>query len=319
MKVKKKMVIFIGGTAFSGSTFFDLILSNDPAGFSCGEVRALFNPSQPYHLNPVCGCGIKGCNLWQQVLKGGVENIYTNIFNLLPNIAFIVDSSKDPYWIRSQSKNLIAREIECKHILIWKSPLEFAYSCRKRGKIDWQKAWINYHRMYLTAITDWKSVKYSELTNNPEALKKICNYLQIPYFSTKSNYWDKSHHILFGNESAKIHLRSKSPYHSKKKKQGHCSERNYTNIENPYRTIYYIKVNDHSLRSEVKEFITTNKKLQTILALLNERDIKNKYMGVYSDYHLRFSWLHFNLRAAKKLIVNKLNRYKNRFTSSFTI
>jgi hypothetical protein len=313
MNVKKKKVIFIGGTAFSGSTFFDLILSNDPAGFSCGEVRALFNPSQPYHLNPLCGCGSKSCNLWQQVLTGGIKNLYTNIFNLSPCVEFIVDSSKDPYWLRSQTKNLIAKGIACKHILIWKSPLEFAHSCKKRGKIDWHKAWINYHRMYLTAIKNWRSVKYSELANNPTTLRKICSYLKIPYFSTKPNYWDKSHHILFGNESAKIHLQPKSTLHGKmlEKKNDYNSNRDGSHIENFHRTIYYTRVNDQDLKKNVQQLISGDIKLQKILTLLNEHDITNDFKGVYSNYNLHLSWLNFNLRTAKRLTINKLRRYRN--------
>jgi hypothetical protein len=267
MKIIKKKVIFIGGTAFSGSTFFDLILSNDPGGFSCGEVRALFHPSQPYHLNPLCGCGIKGCNLWQQVLKGGVKNLYTSIFHLFPNIAFIVDSSKDPYWIRSQSKNLSDRGIECKHILIWKSPLEFAYSYQKRGKIGWQKAWNSYHRMYLTAIRDWKSVKYFDLVNNPDTLKKICSYLEIPYFSTKSNYWNKTHHILFGNESAKIHLKAQNSFQDNflKEKSDNCSKQDLFDSKDRHRTIYYTKINDLNLEKNVQKLLSKNVKLQKML------------------------------------------------------
>jgi hypothetical protein len=313
MNVKKKKVIFIGGTAYSGSTFFDLILSNDPAGFSCGEVKALFNSSQLYHLNPLCGCGSKSCNLWQQVLKGGRKNLYSTIFNLSPDVEFIVDSSKEPYWIRSQTKNLIAKGIECKHILIWKTPLEFAHSYKKRGKVDWHKAWISYHRMYLTAIKDWRSVKYSELANNPNTLKMLCNCLKIPYFSTKYNYWDKSHHILFGNESAKMHLQTKSSLEGKvsEGKNNHNTTPKGAYSESLHRTIYYSKVNDQDLKKNVQQLISCNVKLQKMLALLNERDITNEFKDVYSDYNLNFSWLHYNLRTVKRLIGNRLKKYKN--------
>ena len=57
-----KKVIFIGGTSYSGSTFFDMILANDPKGFSCGEVNALFNPYRPHHTDPLCGCGDINCD-----------------------------------------------------------------------------------------------------------------------------------------------------------------------------------------------------------------------------------------------------------------
>jgi hypothetical protein len=319
MNVKKKKVIFIGGTAYSGSTFFDLILSNDPKGFSCGEVRGLFNPSQPYHINPLCGCGRNDCSLWQNVLKGGKTNLYTNIFVLTPHVEFIVDSSKDPYWIQSQAKNLLSKGIECKHILIWKSPLEFAHSCKKRGKIDWHKAWMNYHRMYLTAIKNWRSVKYSDLANNSHTLRKICNYLKIPYFSTKSNYWDKKHHILFGNVSAKTHLETENQLYDEvsEDKSDNTFDQDSSYTINRHRTIYYTNVNDNDLKKNVELLISGDIKLQKMLMLLNERDIKNDYNGVYSNYNLDLSRINFYLRKTKRLTIRKLRRYRNQFAGKF--
>ena len=44
-----KQVIFVGSTSYSGSTFFDMTLGNDPTGFSCGEVYAFFHPFRPHH------------------------------------------------------------------------------------------------------------------------------------------------------------------------------------------------------------------------------------------------------------------------------
>lgn len=62
MRVKSKKVIFIGGTSYSDSTFLDMILANDPSGFSCGEVLALFHPTRSYHIDPLCGCGDRDCD-----------------------------------------------------------------------------------------------------------------------------------------------------------------------------------------------------------------------------------------------------------------
>ena len=46
----ERMVIFVGGTSFSGSTLVDMMLANDPAGLSCGEVYAIFYPYRRHHL-----------------------------------------------------------------------------------------------------------------------------------------------------------------------------------------------------------------------------------------------------------------------------
>ncbi len=143
-----RKVIFVGGTAYSGSTLFDLTLGNDVHGFSCREVSAYFRPFRPHHVAPVCGCGDPQCGLWREIKAGGEEQLYQTILDRLPNVEFIVDSSKDPLWIRSQVRNLARQRIETKHILIWKTPLEMAASWAKRGhSASWERAWVSYHQL----------------------------------------------------------------------------------------------------------------------------------------------------------------------------
>jgi len=312
-----KKVIFIGGTSFSGSTFFDMILSNDPEGFSCGEVDALFYPYRSHHINPLCGCANRRCDLWQRVLSAGVKNVYNTIFNLFPNIKFIVDSSKNPYWISSQTKNLMKERIESKHILIWKTPLEIAYSYEKRGEKNWYKHWINYHRLYLTAVENWRAVKYSELTNNPNIIKKLCEYIQIPYFSTKSNYWEKEHHTIFGNVSAKIHLHPKNLFDKNIEKPSNYNFDRYAcSIEDLHRTIYYTRINDHDLEKRVKLKIEGDKKIQRILDALDDRDILYGLNGKYPDDHLRLSRFYFVLRKVKRIAFLNLMKIRYCFLNS---
>jgi hypothetical protein len=56
-----KKLINIYGTARSGSTMLDLILGNDPKGFSLGEVANWFYPWRTHHFDIKCGCGIYPC------------------------------------------------------------------------------------------------------------------------------------------------------------------------------------------------------------------------------------------------------------------
>jgi hypothetical protein len=35
----------------------DLMLSNTPAGSSCGEIYAMFRPWRLHHRHPACACG----------------------------------------------------------------------------------------------------------------------------------------------------------------------------------------------------------------------------------------------------------------------
>lgn len=263
-----RKVIFVGSTAFSGSTFFHMILANDPKGFSCGEVRSLFHPYRTQHAQPVCGCGDNNCRLWYQVRERGADRLYETLFEMNPEVEFIVDSSKNPFWIQSQSENLSKQGIEAENILIWKTPLEFAYSCQRRDRFeDWDERWIEYHRRYFSLVDEWGSVKYRSVTSEGTVLEDACAYLGIPYFEGKEQYWHKRQHVLFGNYSAKFHLYSEdaaSEYLSGTFDQERLQY---------YRSIYYHEVEDEALRATVGEAMSESAYFERILDLLAAHDV----------------------------------------------
>jgi len=203
-----KKVIFIAGTCYSGSTLLDMTLGNDPKGFSIGEVNALFEPYRPHHFYPECGCYNKKCQLWSKLKQGGLANLYTNIFKQYPNIEYIVDSSKEPLWINARIKALKKQGIAYEIVLIWKTPLEIANSFNKRDDYShWAKAWVNYHRLlYTLQPQQWSAISYHDYVRNPASLKTLCQQLGIEYFAGKEKFWEKEHHIVFGNHSARKHL-----------------------------------------------------------------------------------------------------------------
>jgi hypothetical protein len=194
---------------------------------------------------------------------------------MLPEIEFIVDSSKSPFWIESQSRFLAKAGIEVKHLLIWKTPEELAYSFKKRGYSHWDRAWLGYHRTYASIIPQWRSINYSELSTVRETLEKVCSYIGIPYFHDKNKYWKKRHHLLFGSNSAKIHLYSKeSLTFNRIKKDIKAVHRINTN--KPHQTINYQKIKDERLIAEVDRIIQQNKVLQVVKSLLEARSVNAK-------------------------------------------
>ena len=188
-----KKVIFIGGTSFSGSTMLDMMLGNSHSSFSAGEVRGLFQPRRLGHINPPCGCGNNGCKLWSKILTAGKFNLYHELFKSFPGINTIIDSSKDPFWINEQRKNLQNKGIKTDVILIWKTPSEFAYSRLKRDKLlGWKRTWINYHRLLFSLIEGWRSIQYLELVRKPVSkLREICQLIDLPFNPEMQNYWQK--------------------------------------------------------------------------------------------------------------------------------
>ena len=205
-----KKIIKIGGTAYSGSTLLDLILSNDPNGFSCGEMYALFRPHRKHHFRPKCSCNDPKCDIWGIIQEGGEHDVWKNLSNLLPNISFFVDSSKNTENLADQINSDDFRGFEVFNIIIWKTPVEFAYSCYKRNKLsNWKKSYVNYHKQYFSIVNKWYSVRYSEfVSDTSQKLRRLCEIIGINYFPGKENYWSKEHHTLFGSDSAKLHLYS---------------------------------------------------------------------------------------------------------------
>ncbi len=253
-----KKVIFVASTSYSGSTFLDMTLGNDPAGFSIGEVNALFEPTKPHHYTPVCGCHQQTCTLWEQMRRLPVTRLYTAVFEKFPAVNFIVDSSKDPLWINKRIKELTGQGIDYRIALIWKSPLEIAHSFDKRGDYhNWQRSWVNYHRLlYTLQPANWTTINYSDYTSDPASLEQFCQSLDIPYFPGKERFWEKTHHLLFGNHSARKHLI-----------QSHKDNQQAESMNN-FQTIVHTPVQDSALETRVAADMQTNPVIGQIQSIL---------------------------------------------------
>lgn len=271
-----KQVIFIGGTSYSGSTFINLMLGNAPDAFSCGEVSFYFRPTKPKYLDPDCSCGNPECTVWPHLKSSGEVNLYENIFKMFPHINTIIDSSKNPLWINDMTRNMRNSGIACKNVLIWKTPEEFRSSRAKRGREHgWRKAWVNYHRSYFRLVKDFTVVKYSDIAKNPNLLQPLCHCLDIPYHAGQEQYWEKTHHSLFGNSSANIHLHQQNSnafsYYEKEIKD---TWKNYGFVESGHQAIQYDTNNTELVK--VDSEADKGKFVDRIVAFLETRDfLKN--------------------------------------------
>jgi len=260
-------VIFIGGTSYSGSTMLDMILANDPKGYSLGEINALFRPYRKHHFEEIER--LKKDDKWRKILKAGENELYKNLFRYFPEIDFFVDSSKNPLWINKHIKILVNKNIEVKNVCIFKTPVEIAYSFNKRGLSNqWERTWENYHRLYFALISDFKTVAYKDLVNNDTTLKKLCEYLEIPFFETKKNFWEKQHQTFFGNNRARIHTNN---LNSEGEEKLDLSKR-----KDEYRKIYYEEVHDKDFISSVIKIMDRNNNLEKISSILENYNILNE-------------------------------------------
>lgn len=300
--VHMKKVIFVGGTEYSGSTFFHMILANDPHGLAIGEVHNFFRPSRPYHFQMHCSCGEQPGKLWLDVKNEGETRLYAALFDAFPEVDYIVDSSKNPLWIHDQMQHLERQGIATQNILIWKTPYELAHSFQKRGDVNkWQRSWEVYHRIYFTLIEQWRAISYGGFTNERSLLTSACAYLQLADFPGKERYWEREQHVLGGNPSARVHLYAEDNPNFKEN-----IERSSSRIDvaeaGTHRRIRYSAVVEPSLQALVNEQIENNSMITPILNMLQSRDVGNRPSDIEKDFsHLQMSSSAVQLRRVKQI------------------
>jgi hypothetical protein len=296
-----KKVIFVGGTSFSGSTFFHLTLANDPAGFAAGEVFRLFHPMHIRHLpqNMRCGCDDNDCSHWERVKKVGRSHLFEKIFEINPGVEFIVDSSKNIVWINEQSNRLAKQGIDVYHVVIWKTLLEFAQSLQKRNRLQEGNGltdWLRYHRTFYSFFPDWRSVQYLEYTQNQKVvLNSVCNYLGIPNFDGKDRFWEKSHHVLGGNPSARIHLFNKDSSNYMDERQRATPLHGEVMVdEKKHRNVYYEKPDQEALQKYVHQLRNELPLIKQVEEMLNDFNVVNEAetLRLWPDLQLKAVSMH---------------------------
>lgn len=302
-----KVVIFVGGSSYSGSTMLDLMLGNDDRGFSCGEISSYFNPTKHPHHHPRCGCGNELCDTWKEIRKHGASRLYQTIFEMHPNVTFIVDSSKNPLRIGKQQKRLRESGVSYRNILIWKHPFQAAYSYKKRGVYgNWERNWVSYHRLYCSLFRNWRSVSYEAVTSTGKALRRVCCCAGISYFPGKEKYWERRHCIIGGNHSARIHLqRMKTAEHA------HAREMMYSNkepyVERRHRGIY----RDEGLRLKVRERMEQSPYISAIIDALIARDVGVQGPNGSTPERIRMSQAELLLRLTSRWFKTTLGRVRH--------
>ena len=187
----------------------DMILGHDPRGLSTGEVYALFRPGKPGHYRlGECGCAANPCPFWEDVLGNADEDHYFQyLFDKYSSLDFVVDSSKQLWWIKKQTALLRAKNIRSETVLIWKNPLLSYNSFKKRNKeAIWATQWVRYHARVMALFPRCRTINYIDLVQSRTALQTLCRDIGISYFTDKHAYWHSQPHTIFGNPTAKVHL-----------------------------------------------------------------------------------------------------------------
>lgn len=198
-------LINVCGTGRSGSTMLDLMLGNAPNAFSCGEVSAWFRAWRTHHFEIDCPCGQDPCPVWEQ-LKAVPEAHFHHAVAERLGVDFVVDSSKDLCWLLDTQQWAATSGLTVFNLLMWKDPLDLAYSHWKRGRglDDWRSEFVTYHHRLFGIKLPFFAVNYNQLVGDPQRLlAKTCAAIGMDYFEGKERFWEKEHHHLFGSSGTR--------------------------------------------------------------------------------------------------------------------
>jgi hypothetical protein len=196
-----KTLVLVCGAARSGTTMLDLMLGNSDEAFSTGEIYALFRPFRAHHFGPVCNCGDPQCAVWADLRHVPERELHQQA-SRQPGISYVIDSSKDLRWVLDSNRWAASSGLQVRNLLIWKDPIDLAYSHWKRGRpVDYfRKAFVDYYQRFLALNLPFASISYSRLVvDEVKILAMICQYLGMPENPGRSEFWHKQHHHFFGS------------------------------------------------------------------------------------------------------------------------
>lgn len=279
-----KTIIFVGGTARSGSTLLELILANDSRAMALGEIHVLFCPTRKHHFEELEK--LKNDPVWSKIISDGKKLLYSNLIKHFPGTDIFIDSSKDPFWFRYHRKNS-PNDCLIKNVLIYKTPQEIAKSFIKRGKTyKWIQVYENYHKKYFSLIDDFVTISYKDLVQSDETLKTLCFRIGVYYFKEKKNYWQSNQTPFFGSSSV---------YHPKTNDQDVGDK--------PRHDLTYDKPDEDTLRF-VSNALKNNKTIALIHETLNKNSVmRNTPLKIPSQ--AKYSYVYLQLTSFKNKLIRK--------------
>jgi hypothetical protein len=194
-------LINVCGAARSGTTMLDLMLGNALDAFSCGEVYAWFRPWKVHHFKLECRCGQNPCPVWEGIKNVPESQFHATVFKEL-DVNFVVDSSKELCWLIDTQEWAVANGIKVFKLLLWKNPIDLAYSRWKRGRglTGWYREFVSYYSRFFGTGLPFRSVYFDDLVSDPQRkLMEICAVVGMSYFDGKERFWEKQHHHVFGS------------------------------------------------------------------------------------------------------------------------
>ncbi len=298
--MQNRRVVFIGSCSYSGSTVLDMMLGRLDGNLSMGEIGRIFYPRSKEHFNRECGCLQENCDFWSPLLQSGPAELHKRAFEEY-GVSTLIDSTKDPHWIKDRTLELRKSGIDVVNLLIWKDPPSIRESFVKRGiGKKWKNSWVNYHRLYFSLIEEFYSLPFSALLNGGVSFSSRMDMIGIKKFNFE--FWDYPGHTLFGNDSAKRHLHSEGTQEYKI-----IQSRREESVSKDHDAFSHRQIN----YSENFEPINADPSVDKIYQYLKDNDIANTSQGLPSlaPRELQMSRLSSSIRRAHSLSKSLLSYF----------
>ncbi len=161
-------LIHICGGDRTGTTMLDLMIGNALDAFSCGEIYAWFRPHKAHHMVIKCRTYTKPCGFCELLSKVKESEVHSRILQI-DDIRFVIDSSKELCWLIDSLRWAFRKGIQSFILLLWKDPMDHAFSYWKRGKSLklWLKKFLDYYGRFLSIWTPFFSIRFAELIKDP--------------------------------------------------------------------------------------------------------------------------------------------------------
>ncbi|WP_421785550.1 sulfotransferase [Hyphobacterium sp.] len=201
--------VMICGAGHSGSTLLGLILGRAKGAFYMGEgakVRYLGDPNKPLRKRACKVCG-ETCPVWSVFNWDPDQPLYRQVAGHV-DAHIIVDSTKNPAWIRKRSRELEQAGDRPALIFLQRDGRAVLNSRFRKyperdaaEQIEAWKAQISASRAVFDAFGGRKiAVRYEELATSPETVvRSICERFGLPHSQNMLAFADGESHPLGGN------------------------------------------------------------------------------------------------------------------------
>lgn len=201
--------VMICGAGHSGSTLLGLILGRAGDAFYVGEgakIRYLHDLNKPLRKRACKVCG-DDCPVWSDFHWDQVKPLYREVASHT-GAHIIVDSTKNPAWIRARSDELTAAGDQGTLIFLQRDGRAVLNSrFRKypdRDAPEQIRSWMDQISASQSAYDAFAGpklvVRYEALATQPEAIvRQICDVAGLPYRADMLAFNDGESHPLGGN------------------------------------------------------------------------------------------------------------------------